>query len=233
MPDIECDHCVIRLRYNAHKPGETTFLQCSDVKITKNINIKQDSTLKYLPKQAPKDLRKLVPLKRALRLQKQFSAKQSLTYTGQTKLYGFAFNPFQPDQTRYVSINTVSGQLGHISELNFSLDSPVLYPDIVPYGSFMMDEVVAVDYGRNTTSILLNTNGDGNRDKVAKRLYNIGDTNGTLIEESTLFMFDGSAINALSWYTYGTSVAFRIVPATKQGDLHFVIPSAKTLPKGI
>lgn len=35
-PDVECQHCVLRARYQSHKPGETTFYQCADIAITHN-----------------------------------------------------------------------------------------------------------------------------------------------------------------------------------------------------
>jgi hypothetical protein len=35
MPDIDCKHCVLRVRYLPNKPTEPTFHQCSDISITK------------------------------------------------------------------------------------------------------------------------------------------------------------------------------------------------------
>ncbi|CAG2241130.1 unnamed protein product [Mytilus edulis] len=33
LPNIDCAHCVIRARYQSHKPGESIFYQCSDIVI--------------------------------------------------------------------------------------------------------------------------------------------------------------------------------------------------------
>eukprot|EP01089_Gocevia_fonbrunei_P017992 TRINITY_DN599_c0_g1_i3.p1 TRINITY_DN599_c0_g1~~TRINITY_DN599_c0_g1_i3.p1 ORF type:complete len:149 (-),score=31.62 TRINITY_DN599_c0_g1_i3:43-489(-) len=47
LPDIDCDHCVLRLRYASHNPDEAVpgnpeaiFYQCSDIKIVSSAKAK-------------------------------------------------------------------------------------------------------------------------------------------------------------------------------------------------
>merc|ERR1712137_197456 len=191
---MSCDHCVIRARYNAHKPGETPFLQCSDIKIVQSTTT--DNTLKFRQNQLPPKDKNLLPLKRAMRLQKAHPAKGKSQAKG-FKLYGFAYNPFESENTHFVSIDTVNGVVDKVNKLMVGLDA---------YGSkttdghlgFMLDEVVGIDNYENTTSVILHTSGGA--DDAAKRLYTIGSTNGSLVREADLFQFKGCAINALSWY---------------------------------
>ncbi|KAH3845857.1 hypothetical protein DPMN_088147 [Dreissena polymorpha] len=75
--------------------------------------------------------------------------------------------------------------------------------------TFMLDEVVAIDNGRNTTTILVHDSGP--RESAAKTVYIIGLQNGSLVKSSGIFMSDGVPINGLSWYTDETYAAFRIV----------------------
>lgn len=203
-----CDHCVIRMRYNAHKPGETTFLQCADVSI--HLGADSKDNLRFIPNQEQSriDKQKLRPLKRALRLRKTHQKLNSLDSTGNMKLYGIAYNPFEPGRSHYISIDTMTGQTEMVNSFKFGIDSPA---EGSQSNMFLLDEVLSIDYGRNTTNLIVHVTGD--RDEVAKRLYVIGTYNGSLVQYADLFQYSGAAINGLSWYTYGSSAAFRIQPA--------------------
>ncbi|KAL4233306.1 hypothetical protein ACF0H5_007989 [Mactra antiquata] len=215
LPDTPCDHCVIRARYNPHKPGETTFLQCADISISSSSTDTDQNTLTFIPSRdlGTSDKRKILPLKRALKLRKKYQAKQSSNdEVGVTKLYGFAYNPFEPDRSHYVSIDTTTGKTEAVNSFKFGIDTPTSES-----GSpkFMVDEVISIDYGRNTSNVLLHQY--GGREDAASTLYILGTRNGTLVQYSDIFKFQGAPINALSWYTYGTSATFRIVPAETGG----------------
>lgn len=206
-----CEHCVIRMRYNAHKPGETTFLQCADVKV--NLGSNSDKNLKFSPdhEESSVDRQKLLPLKRALRLREYHQGLQAEDVAdGAMKLYGIAYNPFEPGRSHYISIDTMSGQTEMVNTFKFGIDTPATV-STSQSEMFLLDEVLSIDYGRNTTNFLVHDSGD--RDDVAKQLYVVGTYNGSLVQYSDLFKFTGGAINALSWYTFGTSAAFRIQPA--------------------
>lgn len=206
---MPCDHCVIRARYNAHKPGETTFLQCADIKITSSSGHATDNALKFTPSKelSLSDKQKMLPLKRALRLRKKH-LKMHSSKNGIKNLYGFAYNPFEPQRSHYVSIDTNTGKTQTINSFNFGIDTPTL---LGGEQTFLLDEIVSIDYLLNTSNVLLHKK--GGRDDAASTLYVLGTTNGSLVQYSEIFEFKGGAINALSWFSAGTSAVFRIQPA--------------------
>ncbi|KAH3842660.1 hypothetical protein DPMN_116164 [Dreissena polymorpha] len=164
---MECDHCVIRARYDAHKPGESPFLQCADIKISKGA--KKSEALKYLSAESKTDQQKLVPLKRALKLKKYYEQKyKSNLKMDDTKMYGFAYNPFQPHRSDYISVSVVTGATQMLNSFAFGIDDP----SDDQKSTFMLDEVVAIDNGRNTTTILVHDS--GSRESAAKTVYIIG-----------------------------------------------------------
>ncbi|XP_053397775.1 uncharacterized protein LOC123553031 isoform X2 [Mercenaria mercenaria] len=219
IPSIMCDHCVVRMRYNAHKPGETTFLQCADIKIS--LGSKSHDGLKFSQnhEESRADKQKLWPLNRALRLRKLHQKLQKDDDTENAmKLYGIAYNPFEPQRSHYISIDTMSGQTEMVNSFKFGIDAPGTGNNTK---MFLLDEVLSIDYGRNTTNFLVHET--GSRDDVAKRLYVVGTYNGSLVQYTDLFQFSGGAINGLSWYTYGTSAAFRIQPAETANNWYFEV----------
>ena len=223
IPDMSCDHCVIRARYDAHKPGETPFLQCSDIKIVQSTSSNNQVLLRQ-NQNPPKD-KNLEPLKRALRLQRAHPTNVN----SKRLLYGFAYNPFESGETNFVSIDTETGKIGRISKFRFGIDSYTAKTKD-GYLGFMLDEVVGIDNYRNTTTVVLHTS--GGVDDVAKRLYTIGSTNGTMVQEADLFQFKGGAINALSWYVGETMAAIRLQQTDKEGtgqlDLYSITLSQKS-----
>ncbi|KAH3854870.1 hypothetical protein DPMN_097428 [Dreissena polymorpha] len=206
LPGMECDHCVIRARYDAHKPGEDPFLQCADIKISKGA--KKIDTLKYLSAESKTDKQKLVPLKRALKLKNYYGQKyKSNLKMEDTKLYGFAYNPFQPHRSNYISVSVTTGATQILNSFAFGIDDPSGGQD----NKFMLDEVVAIDNGRNTTTILVH-DAASSREDAATIVYSIGSQNGSLVQTSGIFKDDGIPINGLSWYKDKLYAAFRIVP---------------------
>ena len=215
---MTCDHCVIRARYNAHKPGEQIFYQCSDVMIKSQSS---NDALKYKPK-VPIG-KEHAHIRRMKALRRQTSKKYSKRFVDvNTMLYGFAFNPFEQDRSHYVSINPITGITNVLNSYDMGIDSStyrnmtngkLLRDDKV--GHFFVDEIVAIDYGRNTSSFLVHTN--PSRDAPATRLMTMGTMNGSMVEHADIFQFNGSAINGMSWYTFGVSLAFRLQPAEKEG----------------
>ncbi|WAR08153.1 hypothetical protein MAR_018111 [Mya arenaria] len=210
LPEMECNHCVIRARYNAHKPGETTFLQCADIQISKTA--KKTKNMKISGSRS--DQRKLLPLKRALKLKRFYDSKYKIEKesSGAT-LYGFAYNPFEPHRSHYVSVDTVSGKLDMLQSYGFGIDDPSGGSDAI----FIADEVIAINNWRNMSTVLMHP--FGTRETAASVHYTIDFTNGSLIEYGGISDFDGHAINGLSWNTDGTSVAFRILPPDENGIL--------------
>ena len=221
IPDITCDHCVIRARYNAHKPGEQIFYQCSDVMIK---SPSTNDALKFEPK-IPHGKEHL-PLHRMKALRSHTSKKHAKRFAGvSTMLYGLAFNPFDQDRSHYVDIDPVTGVTNVLNTFDMGIDSST-YRNMSngrltdeKVGHFFVDEIVSIDYGRNTSNFLVHTS--PSRDAPATRMMIMGTMNGSMVEHAELFQFNGSAINGMSWYTFGVSVAFRLQPAEKDGKRFF------------
>lgn len=227
---MECEHCVIRVRYNAHKPGEQIFYQCSDVMIT-HVSQSSGTELKFEP-QIPNGKQHL-PLHKMKALRRVTSEQHNRRFTDVTTiLYGFAFNPFEQDRSHYISIDPVTGVTNILNSYDMGIDSSsyrnmsirpknnLLVDERV--GHFFLDEIVSIDYGRNTSNFLVHKS--PSRDDAPETLMIMGTMNGSMVQHSDIFQFTGGAINGLSWYTYGTSVAFRLQPAQKEGNsaVHFL-----------
>ena len=220
---MQCDHCVIRARYNAHKPGEQIFYQCSDVKLY-HIFRAPSKTLKYEP-HIPRGKQHL-PLRRMKTLRKVTSQKHSRRFADvNTMLYGFAFNPFEQDRSHYVSIDTMTGATNILNSYDMGIDSST-YRNMSKYtrnhvsvdervGHFFVDEIMSVDYGRNTSNFLVHKS--SSREDEPASMMILGTMNGSIVEHADIFQFEGGAINGMSWYTFGVSVAFRLQPTEKEG----------------
>ena len=220
---MTCDHCVIRARYNAHKPGEQIFYQCTDVKIY-HVMPSSSNALKFKA-QIPFG-KKHLPLHKMKALRRFTSGKHSKRFADvDTVLYGFAFNPFEQDRSHYIQIDPTTGVTSILNSFDMGIDSST-YRNMSRHrasnfnmdervGHFFVDEIVSIDYGRNTSNFLVHTT--PSRDDAPQRLMILGTMNGSMVEHADIFQFSGGAINGMSWYTFGTSVAFRLQPAQKEG----------------
>ena len=221
---MQCEHCVIRIRYNSHKPGEQIFYQCADVKLYHIYDTNAKLTLKYQPK-IPSGKQHL-PLHKMKALRKRTSRRHGRRFADvNTMLYGFAFNPFEQDRSHYVSIDPMTGETNVLNSYDMGIDSST-YRNMSKYGRkglsddekvghFFLDEIVSVDYGRNTSNFLVHKS--ASREDPPTSLMIMGTMNGSMVQHSDIFQFEGGAINGLSWYTFGVSVAFRLQPAEKEG----------------
>ena len=220
---MQCEHCVIRARYNSHKPGEQIFYQCADVKLY-HIYDALDKTLKYEP-QIPFGKQHL-PLHRMKALRKVTSQIHGHRFSDvNTMLYGFAFNPFEQDRSHYVSIDPMTGVTNVLNSYDMGIDSSTYrnmsqfrrknLSDDEKIGHFFVDEIMSVDYGRNTSNFLVHKS--SSREDAPASMMILGTMNGSMVENADIFQFEGGAINGLSWYTYGVSVAFKLQPAEKEG----------------
>ncbi|CAH1799012.1 unnamed protein product [Owenia fusiformis] len=93
FPNIDCDHCVLRMRYQSHKPGESTFLQCSDIRIKKSSGKRATSRINSKAvdpaQKAIKDAIKLIDRKPT---------------TSSPTFYGVAYDEYDPDRCHYVKL---------------------------------------------------------------------------------------------------------------------------------
>ncbi|XP_066271118.1 uncharacterized protein [Branchiostoma lanceolatum] len=108
MPNVHCSHCVLRFRYNSHKPGEQIFYQCSDIAIKNLTDHTPSKELNPLPVKAP-----TVPK----------PAPNPTTMPGSTRLYGFSYSELDPLQCEFVSVDTVTGAVYSVKTFDFGVGS--------------------------------------------------------------------------------------------------------------
>ncbi|ESO84959.1 hypothetical protein LOTGIDRAFT_168216 [Lottia gigantea] len=210
VPNKACSHCVIRVRYNAHKPGETTFYQCSDVIITSSKKVISS------PASFPLTDRKDRALKRALYLTHTPSSPKASS----GGIFGQAFDPFNTSRVTYAKIDPVTGEKLNVQNWNFGLaDKRGRAADDVKYITL---EVMTVDASRG--SVVSMFHGTGSRDGIPGQLLEVGITNGTILNTVTLNPAPTSAINSIAYQSPGMYITFSIEESSqKPGNYYFVV----------
>ncbi|XP_071954895.1 uncharacterized protein [Antedon mediterranea] len=140
IPNIDCSHCVLRLRYISHKTGEHPFYQCSDIKITKateanpsNVEFPQEGNVK--------------PLKEAHQLHLKSREKRRLSGQNFSKpLYGFSWQKFSQKGSAMASVDQMTGLTEKLESFYFGFGSGLQYattsPKVQSY-KYLMDGIVA------------------------------------------------------------------------------------------
>eukprot|EP00058_Branchiostoma_floridae_P011601 XP_002597089.1 hypothetical protein BRAFLDRAFT_105037 [Branchiostoma floridae] len=118
MPSVHCSHCVLRFRYNSHKPGEQIFYQCADIAI-KNLTVKTASQqLNNLPVKSP-----TIPQ----------PPPNPTTMPGSTRLYGFSYSELDTLQCELVSVDAVTGAVYPVKTFDFGVGSGYR-PEMLGFG---------------------------------------------------------------------------------------------------
>ncbi|XP_063403697.1 uncharacterized protein LOC134687376 [Mytilus trossulus] len=106
LPNIDCDHCVIRARYNPHKPGETIFYQCADIKIKKSDGLSQTPPMSLPPLSQSLDPEYRTVRKKmdVLRYRNRFGPKMDKQY-----IFGLSYNPFDKAIVNFMNISLTTG----------------------------------------------------------------------------------------------------------------------------
>lgn len=236
LPNKDCEHCVIRARYAAHKPGETTFYQCADVKIKATGEIHSKIKLGKLQLFSP-DFTSVggaaslgeERLRRALVL---IGSSPSTSVQSGTALYGMANTPDEPASSSYMSVDVATGEKRIIGKLDFRVDSS-FYPHklvnhaniALPDVAFVPDGVLSTDTTRGVTVMPLNSL--GKRESFPMEMVEIQTATGKTLRQyrienlnKTLFT---SAFSAVFVDRGNSSVTFSIEPANQEGKYDFVV----------
>ncbi|XP_072016886.1 uncharacterized protein [Amphiura filiformis] len=135
IPHIQCDRCVLRLRYITHKPGNAYFYQCADIRINNSTEPKISLSKGRQDKGGPK-------IKMASEL--HYLNKRNVgNFSSTARLLGFAWNP-ERGGSSLTSIDPFTGLKYGEGGLYFSMGSGYQYgtptPDAqsVPY---VMDRI--------------------------------------------------------------------------------------------
>ncbi|VDI60130.1 Hypothetical predicted protein [Mytilus galloprovincialis] len=106
LPNIECAHCVIRARYQSHKPGESIFYQCSDV-VIKQTHAELEQAKPTPLQQQDLDTQYGSILKKYNNLKRKHDSSQ---YIDQHCLIGFSYNRLTPFDSFLMSVNLRTGE---------------------------------------------------------------------------------------------------------------------------
>jgi hypothetical protein len=213
IPNIACDHCVLRARYNSHKQGESTFYQCADITIAKT---KPGNTAVRNHLDVPLDSQKTYSTMRtAVSLSKSGSKSTPATVTNEsdqynsqskTLLFGFAYSSFQPNTVEYVSVDPATGEITAVTPFDFGVRVDRTPVHDGHYGSrqvelqqqdvkYIVDGVLTLDPFKGVSILMYHDKGD--LDSEAKILMQIGTRNGTIITLPPIFDYHGAPINGL------------------------------------
>lgn len=216
LPNMDCPHCVLRIRYNSHKPGQDILYQCSDISIRQQ------------PKNAvssfkPPGKEKSMSIKRAHDLHQKTAPY--LPRADGPFLYGFAYNRFEIDTLHYVQVSIATGELNPIKRYDFGLtvqrrrrrhvnkrhvqpmENNQVGVDDVPM-TYIADAILASQATENKIGVLLHENID--LDHPPNYLLEINPINGDVLRKVEISGTDGTAINALVAGNDGKYITFSV-----------------------
>ncbi|EDV23529.1 uncharacterized protein TRIADDRAFT_58259 [Trichoplax adhaerens] len=236
IPNINCSHCVLRIRYNSHKPGEQTFIQCSDVSFShKKSNDDHHeaeeevyqgwkewrSQRMTLPKQASDYL------KFAALLSDRFSAASSGNY-----IYGISASPFDLDEANYVKIDTATGEIIKLSTLSAPLTNQFRV-----YSAKQVIDYVAIQafcYVYKSDMMYTIVHKGSNADATANKLFAIDRAKGNTKANDSLAAeaVNIAPINAIMDDEEGGFITLQIVKLPrKPGYFSFLVSRMNLKPK--
>ncbi|XP_033740923.1 uncharacterized protein LOC117327830 [Pecten maximus] len=221
-PNIQCDHCVIRARYQSHKAGETIFYQCADVKITKSSGPFHKTRMS-----APFDPN-FRTLQKATELQMEYPMHEYADAS--FNLQGLAYNEFEPDRLHFVNVSLDLGVVQPLNEFNIGVDlTRSSRRAAFQQPNFLMDGIAALN--PTQSEMLTIYHHGGSMDNVASEVMVIFTNNGKLELTTALHGFDGVPINALEYVKPRTYVSFGIQEnKEKPGTFHFILGQITYVP---
>ncbi|CAH1799035.1 unnamed protein product [Owenia fusiformis] len=243
LPNIDCSHCVLRMRYQSHKPGETIFYQCADISIKKTPNSEHAHSKENT---IPDDVI-APPIKKAQQLIDNHPAMITPTF------YGYAFNKFDPDVCHYVQLNWPNLYVKPIISIPFGISSQLnIQPPKMEFNSesqtwhnrrlkrtpetmlskmvdnyiknnapephaYLVDQVMVTDtkWGPGgRLNVTVLIRHDGNLDDPTVTMYVVGAWNGSLVREGPIIgRPDNVPISALQLQYPGVYLQLIIIDA--------------------
>lgn len=225
VPNIDCPHCVLRARYNAHKPGETIFYQCADIKIQKSDgrNIGPIRSLPPLSQSFDPEYRNLKKKFDMLRYKHRNGPQIAVPY-----LIGFSFNPFQKSIVDLVNISVETGYPYHFHQYDMNIAASIKGIEKQRVDNhrerqqetenYMYDGIGGINSMGNAVGLLHTGTPDEITDVFVEFDLN---QQGKIIHSSVLTDI-GGPINAIIPYETDRYYTFSILPGTKQGNVYFV-----------
>ena len=222
LPNIDCPHCVIRARYNSHKPGEDIFFQCADITIKKSQDTNEQTTYNIVRQKHYPDLSNTLKI-----------ATNSYAPDSDFVLRGFAYSPFDDDLLYIVKVD-MNGEVQPYGQFSFKVNFNINaknrlqnvhkrrkenykktshrnFEDISVNRMFILNSVVTVNDKNNLVTLY---HDDSNMDQPANRIVEFDSQTGNIVHNTAIKNFDGQPINAIVSYTDGSYITFSL---QKQG----------------
>nr|XP_054752608.1 uncharacterized protein LOC129258351 [Lytechinus pictus] len=232
MPNVSCDHCVLRMRYVSHKAGEEIFYQCSDIaiKAANSTSLLDDEDL-------DNEIRESIPvsIKRAMNLHRRpITVKRTNTNEAgvtpirpnapSNSLYGITWDPLQTTGSKLVNIDFNTGAIESRMGLYFGMGPNVQYGTVsptAPSDKFVMDQIAC--YSREIPYLFLLEHRNGNLDASPNKILWIDMSTMALAGEYEIEGLESDIhIAALNSYQRTNFLTFEIQP-TKGSPGNFTL----------
>ncbi|XP_021380061.1 uncharacterized protein LOC110467303 isoform X2 [Mizuhopecten yessoensis] len=222
VPDVPCEHCVVRARYQSHKHGEMVFYQCSDVKV-----IKRNSFLDSPRVSVPFDPN-FRTLRKATELQMNYPMKESIDTS--FYLQGLAYNEFEPGRFHFVNVSLDLGFVQPLTEFNIGVDlTHIPRKFALQQPNFLMDGITALNPAES--EMLTIYHHGGSMDDAASEVMVLFTNSGKMELTTPLVGFDGVPISALEFVQPRTYVSFSIKEdPEKSGTFYFNLGQINYVP---
>eukprot|EP00052_Salpingoeca_macrocollata_P031233 m.322274 g.322274 ORF g.322274 m.322274 type:complete len:542 (+) comp26676_c0_seq1:124-1749(+) len=219
-PNVECAHCVMRVRYNAHKPGETTFRQCSDFALVAASStpvlvraqqkmVQQPSTRRVLA-QNDAGRAAFAAFDRTFPLTKQAAADT---------LLGVSFSEVDATTADLVSVDTSTAAVQKVATLPFGLASPAPSQaqaqarTAIGPSKYLLDQISAYDSEHKTLYYILHSEGSMEQIPTALVVVDLASYGYAQVQ---LFGLP-AAVNGLVYVPGRGLIAFVISPKGNEG----------------
>ncbi|KAK3096592.1 hypothetical protein FSP39_001542 [Pinctada imbricata] len=216
IPNINCPHCVVRARYNSHKPGEDIFYQCADLEIKKSEYGDDEPTYNIVRQKHYHEFTN------TLKVASSMSAPDS-----DLVMRGFAYSPFDDDTLYIVKVN-MNGEVtpfGKFSfKVNFGVDSKQRlenvqrkrkgsykkaksrrFEDSTVDRMFILDSVATVNENNNLVTLY---HPDVSMDIPANWIVEFDSQTGQMVHNTEIKGFLGEPISAIISNNDGTYITF-------------------------
>lgn len=223
LPNIECEHCVIRARYQPHKPGESTFYQCSDITIKRSNVQPQHTEINILPPPQERDPQYQAVVKKFDILRRKHGKPHQID---QHCLIGFSYDRLNPFDAFLTSVNLLTGESSIMEEFYINInDQRKLKRNgnrvMTDNGDFVYDAISAINSNGNL--IQLYHEGD-TADLVNDFVMEVDLKHpGDIIKRATIVNGLGYPISSIMPYAEDSYYTLTLADRLVKGQFNFVL----------
>lgn len=200
VPNIQCDHCVLRMRYITHKPGDMFFYQCADISISKAPQGSNHNSTRL--RQRPENEGD-VQIQTVANLQSPGNVSSA-------KLLGFAWNPERAGSS-VISVDTFSGEKIGKGGVPFGVGPGYQYGTPAPDAQslrYVVDQVAC--YSREIPYVFMLEHHNGDLDSPPNKIIWLELYSMDIAGEYEIQTPDYLPISSLNPYQRTTFLAFQM-----------------------